>query len=203
MEKELKLSKLNECFNQLKQEGRVSTKKEFAILLGVNYIGLTQAFNGNEQNLTDKLIAKVVNICNNDVSPVSKDSIPLIPIDSVGGFLTEFNADGVTPSQCEYITTPIKGATMAIRIIGDSMTPDYPNGSTIFIKKIQEDIFIEWGNPYVLDTENGVVCKIVQPCDDNDNIIECQSINPLYKPFKVAKKYIRGWYRVLMVMALK
>ena len=38
---------------------------------------------------------------------------------------------------------------------------------------------------------------------DNPEVVECVSLNPAYQPFKIECQYIRGWYRVLMVLALK
>lgn len=34
------------------------------------------------------------------------------------------------------------------------MAPEYPSGSRILIKRIDEKAFIEWGRVYVLDTMN-------------------------------------------------
>ena len=70
------------------------------------------------------------------------------------------------------------------------------------IKKINEKAFIEWGKVYVLDTVNGVVIKSVQK-SERDNEVECVSLNPNYQPFRIDKSYIFGWYRVLMVLAMK
>ena len=82
------------------------------------------------------------------------------------------------------------------------MSPDYPSGCHVFIKKVDESIFIEWGKTYVLDTANGIVIKQVLPTPD-ENVIECVSLNPKYAPFYVKKEYIYGWYVVLMTMAIK
>ena len=65
-----------------------------------------------------------------------------------------------------------------------------------------ECIFIEWGKVYVLDTPNGIVIKEVHPTND-DEVIQCVSINPKYSPYYIRKEHIYGWYAVLMSMALK
>ena len=124
--------------------------------------------------------------------------IPLLPINAIGGSLGEFSA-AVMPHECEMLLAPIKGADMAITIAGDSMFPQYPSGSVVLIKKINEKAFIEWGNVYVLDTVNGTIIKRVQPGDDEGYII-CESINDFYKPYKVKLSDIMGFYRVLMCM---
>ena len=88
--------------------------------------------------------------------------VPLLPIAAQGGSLNDFVVS-VKESDCEKVVSPIRGADFAMPISGDSMAPEYPNGSQIFIKRINERAFIEWGKVYVLDTCNGVVVKILVP----------------------------------------
>lgn len=129
------------------------------------------------------------------------DSIPVIPIEAHAGALSDYS-DPSMDYQCERIVSPIAGATCAIRIAGDSMAPEYPNGSIVVLKKVNEKAFVEWGKVYVLDTCNGSVIKQVRKTD-RDNMIECVSLNPDYQPFTIDTEYINGWYRVLLVMTLK
>ena len=102
----------------------------------------------------------------------------------------------------ENIVVPIKGIDLVIPISGDSMKPDYPEGSLLLTKKIDEKAFIEWGKVFVLDTRNGVVIKQVYPGDEESKI-KCVSINTAYPSFDVYKSDIFGWYIVLMIMARK
>lgn len=90
----------------------------------------------------------------------------------------------------------------AITVTGDSMYPDYPHGSKVFIKKVNEKIFLQWGEVYVLDTENGIIIKKIHKTDD-ENIILCQSINQEFADFTINIIDIRGFYKVLLVMSLK
>ncbi len=133
---------------------------------------------------------------------LSSVQIPLLPISAQGGYLNDFE-EQVRECDCEMILSPIKGAQLAMTITGDSMSPEYPNGCRVLLKKINDKAFIEWGRTYVLDTENGAVVKNIHPCPNDDSSIICRSINPNFEPFKVKKAAIRGWYRVLMQMALK
>ena len=82
------------------------------------------------------------------------------------------------------------------------MSPEYPSGSRVLIKKIDPEQFIPWGETFVLDTPNGAVIKKVRRASD-PALVECVSINPAYQSYTVPRDFIRGWYRVLMVMALK
>lgn len=73
--------------------------------------------------------------------------VPLLPIAAQGGSLNDFVVS-VKDSDCEKVVSPIKGAQFAMPVSGDSMAPEYPNGSQIFIKRINEKAFIEWGKVY-------------------------------------------------------
>lgn len=127
--------------------------------------------------------------------PATPVGIPIIPSDAHAGSLGDF-ADGVMPYQCETIVSPYPQAVCAIKVCGDSMEPRYPANSILFLKKVNEKIFVEWGRSYVLDTENGAVLKIVNKSENPEEII-CQSINEKYQPFEIGTQYIHGWYRVL------
>ena len=83
------------------------------------------------------------------------------------------------------------------------MAPEYPSGSQVLIKKVNEKAFINWGNVFVLDTCNGVIIKRVYPADGDESRVLCESINPKYPPFAVDMKDIVGWYRVLLCMSIK
>jgi phage repressor protein C with HTH and peptisase S24 domain len=136
---------------------------------------------------------------------LSKDIvlIPLLPISAQGGSLNDFFVS-VKRSDCEQIPSIIKGAEFGINVAGDSMAPEYPNGSQVLIKKINEKAFMEWGKVYVLDTCNGIVIKKIVP-SENENCLRCISINPdpNYVPFDISKADIFGIYRVLMCMSVK
>ncbi len=130
--------------------------------------------------------------------------VPLLPIHAQAGSLNDFVV-AVKDSECERVVSPIRGADFAITVSGESMYPEYPGGSQILIKRINERAFIDWGKTYVLDTCNGTVIKRIFPADSKDpNVVKCVSINPDYPPFEVnLQEDVRGVYRVLMCMAVK
>lgn len=127
----------------------------------------------------------------------------LLPISAQGGSLNDFVVS-VKDCDCEKVISPIAGADYAITIAGDSMAPEYPNGSQILIKKINERAFIDWGKAYVLDTCNGVVVKILVP-SKRDGYVRCLSLNPdpMYAPFEVCLEDVFSVYRVLLCMSVK
>lgn len=135
----------------------------------------------------------------------SVNKVPLLPLDAIAGSLNDFVAS-VNKYDCEQAVNPIEGADFAITVSGESMTPEYPNGSRIFIKRIKESAFIDWGRVYVLDTCNGVVVKRLVPSEkDTEKYVRCLSINPdpMYAPFEVAWEDVYGVYRVLLCMSMK
>ena len=136
-------------------------------------------------------------------SEVSVEHVRLLPLYAQGGSLNDFTVT-VKDSDCEKVLSPVRGADFAIQVHGDSMSPEYPSGSLILIKKIDEAAFIEWGKSYVLDTVNGSVVKMVVP-SDKEGCIRCVSINPdpRYAPFDVPLSSVYGIYRVLMCMSMK
>lgn len=201
-----KKERINFIFEQARAAGFVKTQKDFAALLEINRAGLSAAMNGDEKNLTDNLMRKVEKFYEENFDPsdgakLTKGTLPVIPTEAMAGTLGEF-ADSIQAYDCERMISPIKGADYAIKVCGDSMTPEIPNGCHILIKKVFEKEFVEWGKIYCLDTKNGAVIKRIYPTQDAD-IIECRSINPDYPPFQVNVRHINGWYRVLMVLSMK
>lgn len=199
-------------FNHFRTAGIVKNQQEFADHLGINRTTLSMALNGVERCMTDRLLNKAAQLYEDTFGcpigqapvgamPVQKGELLVIPTGARGGTIGDFAAS-VKEYDCERIVSPIKGADFAIQVTGDSMAPDYPNGSIVIIKKVDASQFIEWGKVYVLDTPNGAVVKRILTTDDADKVA-CESINPAFPTFEVNKSFITGWYRVLMLLALK
>ena len=127
--------------------------------------------------------------------------VPLLPILAHGGKLTDFECS-ISRYECEKVVSPIDGVDLAITISGDSMAPEYPSGSSVLIKKVNEKAFIEWGKVYVLDTCNGSIIKQLMP-HDNPSYVKCVSLNSVYPPFDLSLSYVHAIYRVLLCMAMK
>ena len=200
-EKIEKIAYIKDSFNTLRMKGIVKTQGDFAGLLGIAERSLSAAKNGDDRYLTDSLIARIRSLMDQMNGGDNTDTIPVIPVEAMAGTLKEF-FQSVQEYDCERMISPIKGADYAIKVNGDSMSPEIPNGSHILLKRINEEQFVEWGKIFCLDTANGAVIKKVFPTDDPE-VIECRSINPEFPSFKVNTKHINGWYRVLMVMSFK
>lgn len=197
--------RLKTAYNALRGAGVVHTQGDLARLIGANQATISRAFAGDTKYLTENLVNRVetaleaANTCG--VTQIEPDTLPILPIGARAGTIQDW-ADAIHDYDCERIVSPIRGASLAAQVTGDSMSPEYPSGSQIIVKKIDEAAFVQWGEVYLLDTDNGPILKQVRQTE-RDDVVECVSLNPAYQPFRVACKYIRGWYRVLMCLALK
>lgn len=219
------------AIKHLISSGFAENQKDLAEKIGFNATNLSQAKKGEERYLTEGLAQRLstnnsgINLSwlltgegemlTTDAPVVEQRKqeseenegklIPLLPLSAEGGSLDGFDNLGVSLPDCEVIYSPIKDADMAITVSGKSMEPDYPEGCRVVVKRINHDLFIEWGREYVLDTINGIVLKTLEPSDD-PNFIRCTSLNPdqrRYAPFEIPKESVRGVYRVHLMMGRK
>ncbi len=83
------------------------------------------------------------------------------------------------------------------------MSPKYERGDEIFLKKAR---FPEWGNDFLLDTDDGPKFKRIYPGGkdkEGDDCIRCVSYNKdEYPDFTIKEKYIHGYYRCVGVLRI-
>lgn len=129
------------------------------------------------------------------------DTVPLLPIFAQAGSLTGWS-EGIEEAKCERVISPVKDIDMAVHVYGESMYPDIPNGSVVYVRRVSGRI-IDWGRAYILDTVDGPVLKYLTPGADEEHI-RCQSANhdPKFAPFDVPKEDILGMYKVVMCMRM-
>ena len=224
------MKKIDRFDKYMKYKGLNDNKVTIQLALSVGTLGKSRK---SDRDLSDKVVEKILNfytdlnrvwlltgegeMIKNNLTPqqyyggdTEKQKagepqmfiVPLMPISAKGGTLDEFSRS-IMENDCEKVLSPIKGADFAITVCGDSMSPDYPSGCHILIKKIEERAFIDWGKVFVLDTVNGTIIKKLMPVSDDPSKIKCISINPEYPPYEISLEYVRGIYRVLMCMSLK
>ena len=129
------------------------------------------------------------------------NSVPLLPIFAQAGPLTGWS-EGVEEVKCERVISPVKDVDMAVHIYGESMYPDIPNGSVVYVRRVSGRI-IDFGHAYILDTVDGPVLKYLTPGSDDEHV-RCQSANndPKFAPYEVLKTDILGMYKVVMCMRM-
>lgn len=117
--------------------------------------------------------------------------IPLIPIEAMAGFGRGERSVSKSDIEEHYVIPMFKKVDFLIRIHGDSMLPKLSNGDVVACRYIENLLFIQWNNIYVLDTSSqGAVVKRLEDADDEH--IKCVSDNVKYKPFIVPKMDIRS-----------
>jgi len=227
------LVRLRAAYSHLRDKGKVHTKKDLAKAIGWQPSHLSSAFNGDPARLTKGLMESIWEaypffnlqwLLGNDETMLknqgpessvttdeySEEDIPdkymtrLVPMAAMGGSLVGFEEEGVRREDCERVISPVAGADWAVPVCGDSMEPEYPNGSRVFVKQINPGDFIQWGNVFVLDTTNGLIIKMVMQSDKKD-CVKCVSLNPSgrYQPFDVPMRTVRAMYRLLLCVSVK
>ena len=127
--------------------------------------------------------------------------VPLLPVSAFAGRLQDWS-EPVMRRQCEMIKVPVTGVDFAIQISGDSMEPAFHDGTTLLIRRINERAFIPWGQPMVIDSENGVLVKALYPIGNGEEFVEARSYNAAYPPIKLPTASIFGLYRVVGAMRM-
>lgn len=124
--------------------------------------------------------------------------LPLIPLPAMAGFLK--GAADIDPNEIEWYFVPaFRDCTFLIRVKGDSMAPRYLSGDIVACREVHDTAtFFQWGKPYVLDTDQGVVLKRVRRSELPEHVL-CVSDNPEYDPFDVP---IAGIYHLAIVRGL-
>lgn len=198
------IDRLQAAYGALLAAGVIRNRGTFAQFVGLNPATVSRAFSEDPKYLTEALVQRAEAAASGrdaQLLAAGGDTLPVLPMGARAGTIQDWS-DAVHDYDCERIVSPIRGAEFAAQVTGDSMSPEYPSGSQVIVKKINEAAFVQWGEVYLLDTVNGPVLKQVRKTD-RDGVVECVSINPAYQPFRVDCKDIRGWYRVLLCMALK
>lgn len=80
---------------------------------------------------------------------------------------------------------------LMVPVAGDSMYPDFTAGDIIICKKVETELFIQWGHAHLVDTIQGPVLKILMP-DDNETRIKLVSSNPKFPPYTLPKEEIKN-----------
>lgn len=133
---------------------------------------------------------------------VPEKEVLLVPAGARGGSLDHFEEQvGLNAYNAEVIRSPFINASLALMIKNDSMAPDYPAGTYLFLKQLTTDV-IEWGQCYVLDTLDGAKFYCIQPSPKGDDYLRCVPLNSSgrYAPFDVPKNYVTGVYKTLGAM---
>lgn len=123
---------------------------------------------------------------------------PRIPLSASAGFLSGI-AQGVRLEDCELLPVIPGVAEYActITVRGDSMMPYYHSGDEIALQPVLDRRAIQWGNVYVLDTNDGILLKRIY---DHGETLRCVSYNKEYVDSYVDKSSINSLWRVVAML---
>ena len=100
------------------------------------------------------------------------------------------------------IVTQFSDYDFSLIMKNNRMSPKYERGDEIFLKKAS---FPEWGNDFLLDTDDGPKFKRIYDAidDDGDKCVRCVSYNKEEFPdFLIKKDLIHGYYRCVGVLRI-
>ena len=119
---------------------------------------------------------------------ITVETRPRIPLDAAAGVLSEITQSFIE-TDCERypVISRFPKYDFTIMVKGNSMEPEFHSGDEIACRFIETPSFIQWGRPYVLDTNQGVVLKRIY---NRPNAILCKSDNHSYDDFEIPKEDI-------------
>lgn len=186
----------------LKNNGAIGTDKLEKILSTYSDISPSWLLTGDGPMLKDE--AKMVETDTDGAPHVAVEpeklpegdlgGLPLITEDAMAGF-PSFDVPGILFNTCEHYRIPEfeeRGAHYIIRVSGNSMHPTYQNGDLLGLRRITDVNFFQWGEAYVLDTNQGVLVKRVFPVETDPDSIQCVSDNPKFPPYTLCSSDIRS-----------
>ncbi len=89
-----------------------------------------------------------------------------------------------------------------VRVDGDSMKPEVPDGSLISIREISDATVIAWGATYVVQLADYRMVKVIRRHTDPAKII-LHSVNPEYDDMEVDRTKVLKLYLVMKVVTSK
>lgn len=193
------------------------SQEDLADLIGVTKRTVINYENGevipdSKKNILQKVLNPVnygntedytsFNVEEPPVSYKREKYLPLIPIDAMAGFGK--GQQNYTIYESDKFVIPIfKGADFLISVKGSSMYPRYNSGDIVACKILSlRDIFFQWNQVYVLDTQQGALIKRVKK-GSKDNTICLHSDNEEYAPFELLLDQISSIAVVTGVLRLE
>lgn len=83
-------------------------------------------------------------------------------------------------------------------IYDDAMAPTVPRGSIVLAREYNTTRFVEWGEIYMIETDDGPILARLTPGKDEDHYL-CERDNPekRFATINMPKSEIRGIFRVV------
>lgn len=209
---------VNDILTRLKSALNIKSDAELAEVLNIktNVLGNWKSRNSldhgaiirvcEERGIDLNWILKTTGIVGVASEPLVKyetKGIPLIPFDAMAGWgrgdISVLTLDAKRYNIPEFNNT----ADFLIRISGTSMSPKYHSGDIVACKNIPLRSFLQWGKVYVMDTEQGPLCKRIF-AGKREGYIQVVSENrEAYPPFEISFKEVRALAIVVGVIRIE
>lgn len=213
-------SKLNqpECARRIRYiiERLNLSQSEFARKVGIDPANLSKHINGKipitngllnrisvDVGVNKRWLATGIGLPFDKNDPEGRPSgTPIYDVDVTAGateLTREFTNDRIIGS----VTLPsVSRDAVIVRVYGDSMQPDVPDGSYIAIRPVTDNATIQWGQIYVVVLDDFRVMKFLRRHPDPDKVI-LRSANDLYDDMEVDADKIRKLYIVEAILNFK
>ena len=129
---------------------------------------------------------------------------PRLPKSMSEGHIEQYYGDGKKRVLCQEkpIVTQFSDYDFSLIMKNNRMSPKYERGDEIFFKKA---LYPEWGNDFLLDTDDGPKFKRIYEAlnEDNEKCVRCVSYNREEFPdFLIKKDLIHEYYRCVGVLRI-
>lgn len=184
--------------------------KGYTIDLAAQKLGISrqQFYNNlNKPELDPKFVEQVEEVLDIDITEGAAASRRQLKrlgrpyLKEVDGFGADKRFDitkeDVTEFISDYIYIPeFTKADFYINVRGHSMYPKYASGEIISLKRVMDINEIQYGQVYVVVTDENRVIKYVRK-SDNDKKLLLVSENPKFDAYEVERKNVRALFLVL------
>lgn len=196
-------SKLIAAIEELFRGGVVKLQKEIAEKTGYDETQISN-YLANRVRASRPFISKFSTVFNLDPETLKLKTSEKLPakaipylrdIDAIAGF----NGAIMDVSEFidEYISVPFfNKADYYVNVRGDSMYGRYRAGDIIAIKQVRDLTEIQYGQVFVVVTDENRVLKYVRKGKD-DKTLSLVSENPKFDPYEVERKKVRAMFLVL------
>jgi len=205
------------------------SQREFAEKIDFDYSSLTKITTGNRKIPTQTFIPKLLAVYPDvrkewllfgtgemfrqeqelaDVTELQKhmDKLPTrprLPKFMSEGHIEQYYGEGMKRKLCmeKPIITQFSDYDFSLILKNNRMSPKYDRGDEIFFKKAN---FPEWGNDFLLDTDDGPKFKRIYPHEEKGKeYVRCVSYNKEEFPdFLIERDMIHAFYRCVGVLRI-
>lgn len=126
--------------------------------------------------------------------------IPYYNVDVLAGKIDILREQSVEYVK-EYYTIPdIKDATAIIRVSGDSMYPTFKRGDKVIIKYVKDKTLIEYGQTYVIVTQDNTVLKSIRKSKKDGYWLLCSENKAKFDDYEIPIDKVINLFLVKEIM---